>query len=888
MNIKASMIRLARSTGRGRRFGILAAAGCVALAVASAVAADAEAHIPFAMPPGNGGAADRSFLNAPLDETSRLVCRDGHFVDARGRRVRLWGVNLAAGACFPTNDADAVTMAEGLRACGFNAVRLHHMDSSWASPNLFQYAGGYTGAPQERLDERSLARLDRLVAELKARGIYVDVNLHVGRVLTAQDGFADIAKIEQHGKAIGFIDPANIERQQQFARLLLTHRNPFTGTTFAEDPAVAFVELTNEDSLLKFAPWIPDWPARYRNVVSQLWNGWLKTRYGTDERLRAAWLGGDAPLGTNMLTNARLEQGTTGWSLSLHEESRATLSGESCAGATDAPAGNALTVRITNPGAAGYHVEVSQTLHGLRTGTRHTLTFAARADARRTLRIRVMGGAPGWTTAGLDESMELSPNWQRYAFSFTMTAVAGPVRLNLAMGQQAPTVQVADLALCEGGQGAILADGQTLAAGTIPLQRLNGGVAGEDWVRFLMAVESSYTTTMRDTIRGFGCRAPVLCSQASYGGAGGLLRESRMDLVDMHAYWQHPSFPHKAWNYTDYRIGNQPMAAAADGTGAGMAMHRVAGLPFTVTEYDHPAPSEYAAEDILSIATLAALQDWDGIFLFDWSGSADSDALVRDRIENFFDVMHHPAKRAFLPAAADLFRRGALPPAPVSWTLSLPEDLIPKLVAQRSEYAFWKAATGAPDARGMVHSRAAVRLVPGSGTPTVARSGSGEPLAAWRDPAGGHGALVIDTPAVQAAVGLIAGETVTLSRVTLAVAPSLRRFAAVSVSTRDGRPVDASTNLLLAAVDKAENAGLVWNAEHTYGGTASWSRGPVEIVAVQADVTITTSAAGAEVWALAPDGARRAAVPCRLADGALHFAIGPQWRTLWYEVVAKP
>jgi len=857
-------------------------------AITRAAAAAADVRIPFPMPPGNGGAADRGFLNAPLNDASRLTCRDGHFVDARGQRVRLWGVNLAAGGCFPTNAADAVAMAEGLRSCGFNAVRLHHMDSAWARPNLFQFEGGYTGGPTERLDERSLACLDRLVAELKSRGIYVDVNLHVGRVLSARDGFPDIAKIEAHGKAIGFIDPANIERQRQFARLLLTHRNPFTGLTYAEDPAVAFVELTNEDSLLKFAPWIPDWPVRYRDVVSLRWNAWLRTRYGTDAALRAAWLGGDAPLGTNLLANARLEQGIAAWPLALHEGARATLTSESCAGATDAPAGNALTIRIANAGSASFHVELSQALPALRTGRRYSVAFAARADARRTLRVRTQGAAPTWASAGLDESMELSPNWQRFAFSFTLPAVDGPLHFNFAMGQQTPTVQIADLALCEGGQGAILAAGQTLAADTIPLQRLNGGAAGEDWARFLMAVESDYTTTMRDTIRKLGCRAPLMCSQASYGGAGGLLREAAMDLVDMHAYWQHPSFTHKTWSSTDYRIGNQPMAASLDGTGAGLAMHRVAGLPFTVTEYDHPAPSEYAAEDVLSIATLAALQDWDGIFLFDWNGSSDSAALRRDHIGDFFDIMHHPAKRAFLPAAADLFRRAALPPAPESWTLALPVDCVPRLVAQRSEYAFWKKAVGAPDARALTHSRAAVRLVPGNGTPTVSHAGAGEPLAHWRDPADGHGALLIDTPSVQAAVGLIAGETVTLSRVTLAVAAAPRRFAAVSVSTRTGEPIATATNLLVAAVDKAENAGLVWDAAHTSGGVSSWSKGPVEIIPVRADVAIATSAMSAQVWSLGPDGGRREPVPCRVADGRLRFTIGPESRTLWYEVVTRP
>jgi len=51
---------------------------------------------------------------------------------------------------------------------------------------------------------------------------------------------------------------------------------------------------------------------------------------------------------------------------------------------------------------------------------------------------------------------------------------------------------------------------------------------------------------------------------------------------------------------------------------------------------------------------LRRLQDWDGLFQFDWGGT-DSDAR---RITGYFALQQHPAKLAFLPAAALMFRRG--------------------------------------------------------------------------------------------------------------------------------------------------------------------------------------------------------------------------------------
>jgi hypothetical protein len=52
-----------------------------------------------------------------------------------------------------------------------------------------------------------------------------------------------------YDKIVGIFTPALINAQKQYARDLLTHVNPYRGVRYADDPAVAFVEITNEDSL---------------------------------------------------------------------------------------------------------------------------------------------------------------------------------------------------------------------------------------------------------------------------------------------------------------------------------------------------------------------------------------------------------------------------------------------------------------------------------------------------------------------------------------------------------------------------------------------------------------------------------------------------------------
>jgi hypothetical protein len=89
-----------------------------------------------------------------------------------------------------------------------------------------------------------------------------------------------------------------------------------------------------------------------------------------------------------------------------------------------------------------------------------------------------------------------------------------------------------------------------------------------------------------------------------------------------------------------------------------LAQHRVWGKPYTVTEYDHPAPNQYAAEGLPLLAAHGALQDWDGLFAFDYGGS-DGEG----RIGAFFEQRTHPAKWALMRACAALFLRADVRPA---------------------------------------------------------------------------------------------------------------------------------------------------------------------------------------------------------------------------------
>src|SRR5262249_8804455 len=73
---------------------------------------------------------------------------------------------------------------------------------------------------------------------------------------------------------------------------LLRHRNPYTGRPYAEEPALSFIELQNEDDIF----WYSSTKAfhagpRYRNRFGRKFTGWLAGRYKTDAALKEAWGG---------------------------------------------------------------------------------------------------------------------------------------------------------------------------------------------------------------------------------------------------------------------------------------------------------------------------------------------------------------------------------------------------------------------------------------------------------------------------------------------------------------------------------------------------------------------------------------------------------------------
>lgn len=282
-----------------------------------------------------GSPVDVSFLlgKDPAGKDGYItLSKDGHLVKPDGSRFRIWGVNLTGwtrgGTLLPPKD-QAEAWAKALARVGVNCVRMHFLDlrsrdmSKAAEDERLRKEAEAVGQrfrvrPNGIIDHRrddnlgfdadAVDRLDYFIYQLKRHGIYTNLNLNVGMRYLPGDGVPD-ADVINLSKGFTYIGERMLEVQRHYARQLLTHHNPYTNTEYRHEPAIATVEIVNENSILEF--WMRNWlrgelvaggprvqldfTPRYAQQLDGLYQDWLKAHRKPAELARLRELAGVKP-----------------------------------------------------------------------------------------------------------------------------------------------------------------------------------------------------------------------------------------------------------------------------------------------------------------------------------------------------------------------------------------------------------------------------------------------------------------------------------------------------------------------------------------------------------------------------------------------------------------
>jgi len=229
---------------------------------------------------------DLSYLNEDVaGQDGYLKTRDSDFYLANGQKTKFWAANAGPGI-WKLDDQSHVYLAKHLAKHGVNMVRVH---------------GGVYGRSDPSVNMQRLRRLQHMVWALKQEGIYTKISFYFPAWFRLDDWHR---QGERWPFMLLFFDEDMQKIYFNWARVLLATPSPYTQIPLGQDPAVAIVEIQNEDSHFFYTFNKKNAPPKRWEKLKTLYGQWLKNKYGALDKALQAWktksMQGDDPQGGKM------------------------------------------------------------------------------------------------------------------------------------------------------------------------------------------------------------------------------------------------------------------------------------------------------------------------------------------------------------------------------------------------------------------------------------------------------------------------------------------------------------------------------------------------------------------------------------------------------------
>ncbi|ODS22829.1 hypothetical protein AB835_11995 [Candidatus Endobugula sertula] len=228
----------------------------------------------------------QEWLNIP-DEPLTL---QGNKILSGNTTYKVWGTNVEYTHNAP-NKQDAIKRAHFFAKYGINSVRLHKLTNpGWEGLGNNHSASEY--------NDNKLRRFDYWTYQLRKQGItYGFSPIWDLKVLPGDKeklaAYEEILQAAPHKPVTtGLVWFAEDVQNLHIATLinLLQHKNPYTGLSYATDPALAYVELQNEENsfFYSFMNKVRRHPT-YHQMLAGQFSDWLEKKYGSETHLIEQW-----------------------------------------------------------------------------------------------------------------------------------------------------------------------------------------------------------------------------------------------------------------------------------------------------------------------------------------------------------------------------------------------------------------------------------------------------------------------------------------------------------------------------------------------------------------------------------------------------------------------
>jgi hypothetical protein len=228
----------------------------------------------------NNSLIDLRYLNETVAGENGFIklSPDGKsFLTGNGQPIRFWATN-GADAAREMSDEQLAKYARFMAKMGVNMIRFHGAIYSKQQ-----------GSNIEAVDMAEINHIWRVVAAMKKEGIYTVISPFWAGFFGTMPESWGLGEYKGNTQpwALMYFNEKFKNAYKKWIEVLYTQVNPYTNIALKDDPAVAIIQIKNEDSVLFWT--IQGIKSDLKALIEKAFYDWLINKYGTIPNAYSQW-----------------------------------------------------------------------------------------------------------------------------------------------------------------------------------------------------------------------------------------------------------------------------------------------------------------------------------------------------------------------------------------------------------------------------------------------------------------------------------------------------------------------------------------------------------------------------------------------------------------------